>query len=94
MIGLMGKPPASFLARVAPELQRNWVDEDGEWCFKNKEVEVSRLRLEEEERVLTGAGKDSRQFLAFMKRILVWDPEKRATASQLLSDPWLDSLFK
>ncbi|KAJ3538815.1 hypothetical protein NM208_g5740 [Fusarium decemcellulare] len=30
-------------------------------------------------------------FLAFMRRMLSWVPEERATAAQLLSDPWLQA---
>ncbi|KAG5985246.1 hypothetical protein E4U55_007871 [Claviceps digitariae] len=30
-------------------------------------------------------------FIAFIKKMLCWLPEKRATASELLSDPWLES---
>lgn len=28
-------------------------------------------------------------FLTFMRRMLCWVPEERATAAELLSDPWL-----
>ncbi|KAF2210418.1 hypothetical protein CERZMDRAFT_113333 [Cercospora zeae-maydis SCOH1-5] len=44
---------------------------------------------EEEESVLEGAEKD--QFLAFMSKTLQWRPEDRATAKQLLQDPWVVS---
>jgi hypothetical protein len=50
------------------------------------------LKLEEEEKVLNDAGVDNGPFLQFMRRILVWEPEKRATASELLADPWLASV--
>lgn len=29
-------------------------------------------------------------FLKFVRRMICWVPEERATASELLSDPWLD----
>ena len=48
---------------------------------------MPRLKLEEVKD--TGANAN---FLQFMKRILVWEPEKRATASELLADPWLASI--
>lgn len=33
---------------------------------------------------------DVNLFVNFMKRMLCWIPEERATAAELLSDPWLD----
>ena len=32
------------------------------------------------------------QFLRFASRMLEWLPEKRATAQELLDDPWMRSL--
>ena len=54
---------------------------------------MPRLQLEEEEKVLKDAGVDNTPFLRFLRRILVWEPEKRATASELLADPWLASVI-
>ena len=34
-------------------------------------------------------GEDKRLFIAFVKRMLRWMPEDRATAAELLEDPWL-----
>ena len=34
-------------------------------------------------------GQEERMFLAFVKRMLTWQPEDRSTAKELLSDPWL-----
>ena len=36
-------------------------------------------------------GNDKASFIAFIRRMLVWLPEQRATAKELLSDPWLQS---
>jgi len=90
MIALMGKPPASFLLRSPPEVRQRWVDDTGEWTCGHPKVEV--LTMEEEEHVLKDAGVDNTRFLQFMRRILVWEPESRATASDLLADPWLVSV--
>ena len=38
------------------------------------------IRISREEKVL---------FIAFIKRMLSWVPEDRATAKQLLEDPWI-----
>ena len=43
--------------------------------------------LAAEEKVLEGAEKT--QFLAFMRRMLQWRPEDRASAKDLMEDPWL-----
>ena len=90
MIALMGKPPASFLLRSPSDVRRIWFDDNGEWCYKG--ISVPALKLEEEEKVLKGAGVNNGPFVRFMKRILVWEPAKRATASELLADPWLASV--
>jgi serine/threonine-protein kinase SRPK3 len=34
-------------------------------------------------------GEEKRMFLAFVKRMLTWQPEYRSTAKDLLDDPWL-----
>lgn len=34
-------------------------------------------------------GEDKAEFLRFLRRMLQWDPVKRATAGELRSDPWL-----
>ena len=92
MVALMGKPPVSFLLRSPPEVRRSWVNDTGEWCYKHQEIKVPHLKLEAAERVLKEAGVNNDPFLQFMRRILVWEPEKRATASELLADPWLTSI--
>lgn len=35
-------------------------------------------------------GDEKGKFIRFIKRMLKWDPDKRATASELLEDPWLN----
>jgi serine/threonine protein kinase len=91
MIAVMGKPPATFLQRSLPEVRQRWVNDAGEWSCTHPEVKVPRLQLEEEEKVLKDAEVDNTPFLRFLRRILVWEPERRATASELLADPWLAS---
>lgn len=91
MIALMGKPPATFLLRSPSEVRQFWVDDTGEWTCAHPVVKA--LTLEEEECILKEAGVVNTPFLQFMRRILVWEPEKRATASELLADPWLASVI-
>jgi serine/threonine protein kinase len=33
-------------------------------------------------------GPEKEMFISFMRRILVWDPDVRATSYDLLHDPW------
>ena len=35
------------------------------------------------------AGQDKELFINFAKKMLAWQPEERATAKELLADPWL-----
>lgn len=46
------------------------------------------LSLEGSEERLEGANKTA--FLNFIRSMLVWLPEKRKAASELLLDPWLN----
>ena len=92
MVALMGIPPESFLLRSPSEVCRNWFNDAGEWHCVYWEIKLPHLQLEEEEKVLKDAGVDNHPFLQFMRHILVWEPEKRATASELLADPWLASV--
>lgn len=35
-------------------------------------------------------GQDKKGFLAFMRKMLQWRPEDRATAGEMFLDPWLN----
>ena len=48
--------------------------------------------LENSLTVSTIEGEEKEQFLRFTSRMLEWLPEKRATAQELLDDPWMRSL--
>ena len=47
--------------------------------------------LENSLTVSTIEGEEKEQFLRFTSRMLEWLPEKRATAQELLDDPWMRS---
>lgn len=34
-------------------------------------------------------GEEKTRFIEFAKRMVCWEPSKRATARELLEDPWL-----
>ena len=42
--------------------------------------------------VTTIGGEEKEEFLRFASRMLQWLPERRATAQELLDDPWMRSL--
>jgi len=55
-------------------------------------VDIPDTSLDQVEVKLNGENKEN--FLRFMRRMLQWEPEKRATAKGLLLDPWLkDDLY-
>lgn len=57
------------------------------------EAPVPELNLDALEERLKGDEKDD--FLRFLRRMLCWLPEERASAKELLFDPWLmRGLFK
>ncbi len=59
--------------------------DDGEFLLKDLVPED--LSWEMKANVLEG--EDKELFLRFVKRCLTWDPEERATAGELLDDPWV-----
>jgi serine/threonine protein kinase len=39
------------------------------------------------------SGKEKNRFVCFIERMIVWSPEERDMAAELLNDPWLYSDF-
>ncbi len=69
---------------AGPFLLSDFVETLGNWgnfvpIPTNKTLEACDTKLEE-----------NTKFLAFIRRALTWDPEKRPTARELLRDPWLE----
>ncbi|KAE8329158.1 kinase-like protein [Aspergillus sergii] len=78
----LGSPPPEFLAKN-PERRADFWDEQGNWLGlapipESRTMEALETRLQ-----------DKSGFLRFIRRALAWMPEKRATAKELLEDPWL-----
>lgn len=84
MVGVLGLPPKSLLERG--EGVEQCFDEAGAWSAAKPILEKT---LEEHETRLEGDEKVT--FLTFIRKMLCWVPEERATAEQLLQDPWLNS---
>ncbi|PGG97398.1 CMGC/SRPK protein kinase [Helicocarpus griseus UAMH5409] len=82
MVGLLGPPPLEFLQRSA--WSSVYFDDRGNWKCLNPVLPVS---WEVAERNLEGSSKKG--FLDFVRKMVRWTPESRATPSELLEDPWL-----
>ncbi|OBT81496.1 hypothetical protein VE02_09881 [Pseudogymnoascus sp. 03VT05] len=90
MISILGPPPLKLIKRGKRSAE--WFDENGNW-LEPDESDPERLpllppsSLEAVEENLEGKNKEL--FLNFIRSMLQWEPEKRRTARELLSDPWL-----
>ncbi|CAK96886.1 kinase-like protein [Aspergillus niger ATCC 13496] len=78
MQAVLGMPPAQFLARS--ERSHQFWDANGAVPTPDYDLETLEERLEDGEK---------EDFLRFLRRMLCWLPEERATAKELLFDPWL-----
>ncbi|KAL2220221.1 kinase-like domain-containing protein [Thermoascus aurantiacus ATCC 26904] len=83
MIAVLGPPPHALLAQC--ERASKYFDESGQFLAphlisSNLTLESTVVSMEDEER---------REFVRFARRMLVWMPEQRATAKELLQDPFL-----
>ncbi|KAF2807179.1 kinase-like protein [Mytilinidion resinicola] len=81
MIALLGPPPRGFLRR-ADETLAYWNHEGKYYYIPDYSLEDCEVYLE---------GDNKRLFMSFMRKMLQWEPEKRATALKLLQDEWLNS---
>ncbi|KAJ5286359.1 hypothetical protein N7524_001665, partial [Penicillium chrysogenum] len=82
LTAVLGPPPAAFLA-LNPEKAAQFWDEDGKWKDVVPIPEKGTLESLEGQMDLPLA------FVRFMRRTLTWMPSQRATAKDLLEDPWL-----
>ncbi|KAL4934867.1 hypothetical protein BDV06DRAFT_217829 [Aspergillus oleicola] len=88
MQAVLGNPPLEFLARS--ERSHLFWDENGHWKGAAPLPDYNLEALEERLK-----GDEKNNFLRFLRRMLCWLPEERATAKELLFDPWLmHGLFK
>ncbi|KAL9597305.1 MAG: hypothetical protein Q9219_005229 [cf. Caloplaca sp. 3 TL-2023] len=82
MVAIMGTPPLDYLRRT--ESSWEYFDINGNW---KGAVGIPNHSLEDSEEQLSGDNKAL--FLDFMRKMLLWVPEDRQTAKQLLKHPWL-----
>ncbi|KZT02281.1 protein kinase [Laetiporus sulphureus 93-53] len=87
MIALLGLPPKDFLERSQTDRPWQWFDRNGNW---KGVADIPKTSLEDAEKNL--AGEDKALFLHFVRKMLRWKPEERASARELLDDPWLNAV--
>ncbi|KAL4783324.1 kinase-like protein [Aspergillus varians] len=84
MIALLGPPPIDMLRNSA--YASKFFDGDGNW---KESIKIPSLSLEKIEGQLQG--EQQQLFLAFLRKMLKWQPEERESARDLLDDSWLRS---
>lgn len=89
MIRLLGPPPSELLARADRGTLSKYYDEQGRFRYPEL-VPGETFTLENSTPMLEG--QDRELFVKFARRMLTWLPEQRATAKELLDDPWITSM--
>ncbi|KAK6826694.1 hypothetical protein RU639_004750 [Aspergillus parasiticus] len=82
-IGYLGPPPLEILQKGP--LFQTYFDSKGNWI---SEPRIPKTSLEEFVTTIP-PGEEKDQFLRFIRKILTWDPEKRATSIEVMPDQWL-----
>lgn len=88
MVALLGPVPEELLVDSGPRALE-FFNEDGsaKGEVRNETLEsVLASSLEQDHKTM--AVDEAKAFLAFIRRTLTWSAEKRASASELLTDPW------
>ncbi|KAJ6150677.1 protein kinase [Penicillium chermesinum] len=85
MIAIMGMPPKDMIRNS--EYATKFFDSKGNWIGT---AEIPCVSLEKLESNLRDT--QQRLFISFMRKMLQWQPENRASAKELLGDPWLKAI--
>ncbi|KAL2010521.1 hypothetical protein VTN00DRAFT_6328 [Thermoascus crustaceus] len=83
MIAVLGPPPRALLERS--KRAKRYFRENGQFLAPN----LVPHNLSLESTVVSLHGEERLKFLRFARRMLRWIPEERATAAELLGDPFL-----
>ena len=92
MVALLGPPPEELLADSGPRALE-FFNEDGsaKGEVPNETLEsVLTSSLEQADKTMTV--EESKVFLTFIRRTLTWAAGNRASASELLIDPWITNV--
>ncbi|KGO74117.1 hypothetical protein PITC_021750 [Penicillium italicum] len=82
-IGYLGPPPLDIIQR-SPIFSK-YFDAEGNWI---SEAPIPKTSLEGFVTTIP-PGEEKDQFLRFIRKILTWDPDARATANEIIPDEWL-----
>ncbi|OQE08975.1 hypothetical protein PENVUL_c008G06744 [Penicillium vulpinum] len=82
-IGYLGPPPLSIIQKSP--LFSTYFDAEGNWV---SEPPVPKTSLEDFVTTIP-PGQEKDQFSRFIRKILTWDPEVRATSNEVIPDEWL-----
>ncbi|GBF65334.1 dual specificity protein kinase [Trichophyton mentagrophytes] len=77
-------PPSPKLMGKSPILSK-YFDGDGEYIG---EASIPKTSLEDFVTTIS-CEKEKKLFLRFIRRMLTWDPDERATTNEIFTDPWL-----
>ncbi|TDL19982.1 CMGC/SRPK protein kinase [Rickenella mellea] len=83
MVALLGPPPPSLLAKG--NLTSKFFSDAGDFCAGIPLPERTSL----EDRETTLEGEDRACFLRLVRKMLQWEPDKRSSARELVTDEWL-----
>ncbi|KAI5357810.1 Putative protein kinase [Septoria linicola] len=86
-VGYLGPPPVALLERS--ELMDKYFNAEGNWISN---VAIPETSLEDFV-VSMPPGREKTTFLCFVRKMLTWDPEARATSNELFMDEWLMTDF-
>lgn len=89
-IGYMGLPPPWMIQQSTNPVIATFFDQEGEWIA---EPPIRETHFEEFVTVIQ-PGEEKTQFLNFIKKILTWDPARRANSAELFEDEWLTAPLK
>ncbi|EEP82103.1 predicted protein [Uncinocarpus reesii 1704] len=82
-IGYLGPPPLEMIQKSP--LFSTYFDKQGNWA---SEPPIPQTSLEEFVTTIS-PGEEKDQFLRFIRKLLTWDPEVRATTNEIYPDEWL-----
>ncbi|KAI9803816.1 MAG: hypothetical protein M1825_001696 [Sarcosagium campestre] len=83
MISVMGPPPLDLLRQCGEKADQYW-EKNGTWKNLAPIPDTSLERLDQKLE-----GEEKQQFIAFMRKMLQWNPEDRQDSESLYWDEWL-----
>ncbi|KAL4907141.1 kinase-like domain-containing protein [Aspergillus multicolor] len=85
----LGPPPMHMLEKSP--LRSVFFDENGNWTLS--EAQIPKTSLEDFVTTIP-PGEEKDLFLKFIRKMLAWDPEARATSNEIMYDAWLHMSFE